>query len=506
MTSSLKRLTSNDGADCNADKKRFQVDYSGSTPVAVLVSLIPGREGKYTIQAKPVTTIGRSRNCDIALTEPDISTTHCELCVLSVEIDGGSRQIVNIVDRSRNGTFVNGNRLVKKDYILRNGDRIVFGKSCSFLFKYLVVEQEAGLKDASESDVTFEGSGSAKGQFKKPSLSSQDFIIRSSAPLRRPTFYDRFVLGRELGTGHYAIVKQATDKDSGDVVAVKIFHPQQNDDQKKTTQFREETKILMSIQHKNIVKLIDRFVEPISKSQMQTYLVLEKVNDGELFDRIVRKTKLGQEETNAIFRQILHGLRYLHTKNIIHRDIKPENILLNIQKRRHSEEKQRGPWDKDEIDITIKIADFGLAKFIGEMQFTNTLCGTPSYVAPEVLKKTGYTSKVDLWSAGVLLYVCLCGFPPFSEQLSPPSMKEQILQGKVAFYSPYWDDIDDNCLHLISNLLLVNPAFRFDVQQTIDHPWFSKVYSERGTPAPLQRQAVAVDKIPKTYSELSSLQ
>ncbi|SCU89713.1 LAME_0E05094g1_1 [Lachancea meyersii CBS 8951] len=509
MTSSLKRRPSNEANE--AEGKRFQAgidsNLSQTNTIAVLVSLIPGREGKYTIEGTPVTTIGRSRNCDIALAEPDISTLHCELCVLTVELDGSKRQVVNIVDRSRNGTFVNGNRLVKRDYILRNGDRIVFGRSCSFLFKYLISKQEEGEEeDGFEvSSVVASDESSKKDSFKRPTFSSQD-VVRRPASIRKPTFFARFVLGKELGTGHYAIVKEATDKDSGDIVAVKIFHPQQNDDQKKTKQFREETKILMSIQHRNIVKLIDRFVEPVSKSQIQTYLVLEKVNDGELFDRIVRKTKLGQEETNAIFRQILHGLRYLHTKNIIHRDIKPENILLSIKRRKFPEEEQRGPWDKDEIDIKIKIADFGLAKFIGEMQFTNTLCGTPSYVAPEVLKKTGYTSKVDLWSAGVLLYVCLCGFPPFSEQLSPPSMKEQILQGKLAFYSPYWDKIDDSCLHLISNLLVVNPAFRYDVQKTIDHPWFSNALSERESSAPLQRQAVAFDKVPKTYSELSNLQ
>lgn len=202
-------------------------------------------------------------------------------------------------------------------------------------------------------------------------------------------------------------------------MAVKIFHPQQNDDQKKNKQFREETTILMKIHHPNIVNLLDSFVEPISKTQIQKYLVLEKIDDGELFDRIVKKTSLPQEESKAIFKQILTGLKYLHSQNIIHRDIKPENILLNIRRRQSPDERQLGPWDEDEIDIQVKIADFGLAKFTGEMQFTNTLCGTPSYVAPEVLVKKGYTSKVDLWSAGVILYVCLCGFPPFSDQLGP---------------------------------------------------------------------------------------
>ncbi|SCU81998.1 LADA_0C02366g1_1 [Lachancea dasiensis] len=498
MANSLKRQLSSEAV--NSDEKRFQATLNSGPgqgdALAVLVSLVPGREGKFTLTDASVTKIGRSRTCDIALLEPDISTLHCELWTLTLEIDGSRRRMINVIDKSRNGTFVNGNRLVKKDYILRNGDRLVFGKSCSFLFKYLIDESQGPHVLPSDENSTE--------QFKKPLLSSQD-IVRRPLSLKNLSFYDRYVLGKELGSGHYAIVKEATDKSSGDIVAVKIFHPQLNDDQKKTKQFREETKILMSIQHRNIVKLMDRFVEPVSKSQIQTYLVLEKVNDGELFDRIVRKGRLRQNETNAIFRQILNGLRYLHAKNIIHRDIKPENILLNIRKRQSPDELQQGPWDEDELEITIKIADFGLAKFIGEMQFTNTLCGTPSYVAPEVLKKTGYSAKVDLWSAGVLLYVCLCGFPPFSEQLSPPSMKEQILRGKLAFYSPYWDDIDDSCLHLISNLLVVNPATRFDVGQTINHPWFAREAFEPDSLPLKNRELVKANKILKTFSELSNL-
>ncbi|SCW01882.1 LAFE_0E09362g1_1 [Lachancea fermentati] len=497
MSLTMKRQLS-DGVQ-ESQEKRLQT--SSKDYLAMLVSLIPGKEGKIPISYQTVTSVGRSRSCDITLAEPDISTLHCNLCLLDVNVDGEPRKLINIVDKSRNGTFINGSKLVRRDYILKNGDRVVFGRSCSFLFKYFVEDQIKGDVSSEIHQAPQESSSS----FKKPMGLSQTLnkepIRKALAPI---SFFDKYVAGKELGTGHYAIVKEAINKDSGDVVAVKIFHPQQNDDKKKTKQFRDETKILMSIKHTNIVKLIDRFVEPVSKSQIQTYLVLEKVSDGELFDRIVRKTKLRQDETRAIFKQILSGLKYLHDKNIIHRDIKPENILLSIRKRRFPQEPQLGPWDDDEMDITIKIADFGLAKFIGEMQFTNTLCGTPSYVAPEVLQKTGYCSKVDLWSAGVLLYVCLCGFPPFSDQLAPPSMREQILQGKFAFYSPYWDEIDDSVLHLISNLLLVNPAVRYTVNDTINHPWFSAT-EKLGGRMQLDRLSLEANRIPKTYSELSKI-
>lgn len=442
-------------------------------------------------------TVGRSRHCDVVLKEADISTIHCELHTIQVELDRGTRKLINIVDKSRNGTFINGNRLVKMDYLLKNGDRIVFGKSTSFLLKYTGADDEI---DGSSKPINGDGI------FKKPQMaaSSSQTSIRKKLKQRPISVFDKYLLERELGSGHYAIVKEGLNKKTGEVVAIKIFHPQQNDDQKKSNQFREETDILMRVHHPNIVKMLDSFVEPVSKSQIQKYLVLERMNNGELFDRIVNKVCLRQDETKALFKQILEGIRHLHSQNIIHRDIKPENILLNITKRQNPHEMQLGPWDNDEIDVQVKIADFGLAKFTGEIQFTNTLCGTPSYVAPEVLLKSDYSSKVDMWSAGVLLYVCLCGFPPFSDSLGPPPMRDQILQGKFAFYSPYWDEIDDSVLHLISNLLIVNASERFSVIQTMNHPWFKETDYESIPDEPVRLQ-VSQEKIPKTYSELSKV-
>lgn len=469
--------------------------------LARLVNLIPGKDKNFELVEKPVITVGRSRQCDIMLNESDISTVHCEFYLIQMDVDGVKRTLLNIVDKSRNGTFINGSRLVKKDKILKNGDRLVLGKSCSFLFKYIFEDDQRNVsieQEPSKSDSVFE----------KPKVgfsNSQSTLRRLTRP-RPQSVFDNYVVGKELGVGHYATVKEGINKKTEQIVAIKIFHPQLNDDQKKNKQFKEEIDILMRVKHSNIVKLLDSYVETVSKSQIQKYLVLEKIDDGELFDRILRKTSLRQDETKALFKQILTGLQYLHGMNIIHRDIKPENILLNITKRSDPKELQKGPWDADEIDIQVKIADFGLAKFTGEMQFTNTLCGTPSYVAPEVLRKTDYSSKVDMWSAGVLLYVCLCGFPPFSDTLGPPSLKEQIAQGIFAFYSPYWDEIDDSVLHLISHLLVVNPTNRYDVEDTIRHPWFDSDVLNKASSHDIKRQEVSPSKSLKTYSELSQIE
>jgi serine/threonine-protein kinase Chk2 len=144
----------------------------------------------------------------------------------------------------------------------------------------------------------------------------------------------------------------------------------------------------------------------------------------------------------------------------VHRDIKPENILLT---------------DKD---LRVKLADFGLAKIIGEESFTTTLCGTPSYVAPEILEDSRhrrYTRAVDVWSLGVVLYICLCGFPPFSDELyskeNPYTLTQQIKTGRFDYPSPYWDSVGDPALDLIDRMLTVDVEKRYTIDDCLDHPW-----------------------------------
>jgi serine/threonine-protein kinase Chk2 len=156
---------------------------------------------------------------------------------------------------------------------------------------------------------------------------------------------------------------------------------------------------------------------------------------------------------------LIHLLQ--HERNIVHRDIKPENILL---------------VDKE---LTVKLADFGLAKIIGEESFTTTLCGTPSYVAPEILQSSNhrrYTRAVDVWSLGVVLYICLCGFPPFSDELfdaqnNPYTLAQQILGGRFDYPSPYWDSVGDPALDLIDRMLTVDSDKRITIEECLQHPW-----------------------------------
>lgn len=415
-------------------KKKLKIGDSllSDEKFAILHSLDSSRYDDITLPFKDILRIGRSKskNNDILIQSNDCSSVHCELYIQKTFND---LNLITIKDLSSNGTFINDILVGKNNSsLLRDGDRLSFASNLHFIVRY-------------------------------------DLKFKST----RKSFFDKYILTNNiLGTGHYAQVKEAINRESGTIFAVKIFNPTNKQDQ--ANQLNRELEILVNLNHPNIIKFYDTYIEPATANSLTTLLVLEKINGGELFNRIVRKGKLNPNETKEISRQLLNGLKYLHSLDIVHRDLKPENILLSIIPAKPGERKTE-PWDEGEFSVQVKIADFGLAKFLGKFKFTTTLCGTPAYVAPEVLvnnEDRKYNKSVDMWSVGVLLYVCLCGFPPFSEELGPPSMRQQILEGKFAFYSPYWDDIEDISLDLISRLLVVNHENRLTVDQAISHDWF----------------------------------
>ncbi|KAI1457383.1 checkpoint kinase 2-like protein [Annulohypoxylon moriforme] len=285
------------------------------------------------------------------------------------------------------------------------------------------------------------------------------FIFRYPRSRSSSAFLQQYTLLDRLGKGHFAEVYLCVEKSTGQRYAVKIFTKNPGMDEKsKTDGLQQEIAVLMGVSHPNVLCLKDTFNE-----KNAVYLVLELAPEGELFNYIVMKQKLSEAETRKLFIQLFQGIKYLHDRNIVHRDVKPENILLT---------------DKD---LHVKLADFGLAKIIGEESFTTTLCGTPSYVAPEILaevKHRKYTKAVDIWSLGVVLYICLCGFPPFSDELYsrefPYTLSQQIKSGRFDYPSPYWDSVGDPALDLIDRMLIVEPEKRFTIDQCLTHPWITE--------------------------------
>jgi len=285
------------------------------------------------------------------------------------------------------------------------------------------------------------------------------FIFRYPRSRSSSGFLQQYTLLERLGKGHFAEVFLCVEKSTGQRFAVKVFAKTPGmEDRSKTDGLQQEIAVLMSVAHPNVLCLKDTFNE-----KKAVYLVLELAPEGELFNHIVMKQKLSEDATRFLFKQLFQGIKYLHDRNIVHRDIKPENILLT---------------DKD---LHVKLADFGLAKIIGEESFTTTLCGTPSYVAPEILaegRHRKYTKAVDVWSMGVVLYICLCGFPPFSDELYsrefPYTLSQQIKNGRFDYPSPYWDSVGDPALDLIDCMLVVDPEKRFTIDQCLTHPWLTQ--------------------------------
>jgi len=213
---------------------------------------------------------------------------------------------------------------------------------------------------------------------------------------------------------------------------------------------QNEIDILTHVDHPNIVKLYQVFEDSDSYS-----LVMELMTGGELFDTILEKEHFSEREAADTVRPIIDAINYCHNLNIIHRDIKPENLLFS---------------KKDPLMRTIKVSDFGLARFISLETLATTTCGTPGYVAPEILEQRPYGKECDYWSIGVVLYILLCGFPPFYDE-DNMVLFEKIKKGKYDFPSPAWDHISAEAKEIIKRLLVVDPTLRWNCDHLLNHPW-----------------------------------
>ncbi|KAI4827427.1 hypothetical protein KUCAC02_030821 [Chaenocephalus aceratus] len=225
---------------------------------------------------------------------------------------------------------------------------------------------------------------------------------------------DQYDFKEILGTGAFSEVVLAEEKRTQKLVAIKCIPKKALEG--KENSIENEIAVLHKIKHANIVSL-----EEIFESKSHLYLVMQLVSGGELFDRIIEKGFYTEKDASKLIQQILDAVKYLHDMGIVHRDLKPENLL----------------YDSMDDDSKIMISDFGLSKIECSGSVMSTACGTPGYVAPEVLAQKPYSKAVDCWSIGVIAYILLCGYPPFYDE-NDAKLFEQILKAEYEFDSPYW--------------------------------------------------------------------
>lgn len=259
---------------------------------------------------------------------------------------------------------------------------------------------------------------------------------------------DCYTIGKELGRGAFAVVKECVHKTTKQKYAIKIIDRQAMGDTNEVA-LQREIEIMQKVNHPNVIML-----RAVFEDKKHVYLVMELVTGGELFDKIVERGNYSEADAAELTRAIVEAIGYLHSKGIAHRDLKPENLLLRTK----------------QTATEVKIADFGLSRMINEQAMMKTACGTPTYVAPEVLTNTGYGPGVDMWSIGVITYILLCGFPPFYGD-TIPEMFEQIMAGKFDFPNEYWGNISKDAKDFISKLLLVDSAKRLSAEDALKHPW-----------------------------------
>ena len=261
--------------------------------------------------------------------------------------------------------------------------------------------------------------------------------------------FEDFSLMKVVGRGSFGKVLQVKKKDTGRIYAMKVLDKNRVKITKQEKHTNDEKKILQSINHPFIVKLHYAFQTP-----EKLYMVMDFVNGGEIFHHLEEEDHFSEERTKFYTAEIALGLMHLHSHGIVYRDLKPENVL---------------------IDRTgnIVITDFGLSKQLSnENDETSTFCGTPDYLAPEILTAKGHGMAVDFWSLGILTYEMLSGFTPFSSEDEDNQNEtfQNILNKEPEFLPSMSSDAQD----FISKCLKKNPEERITAEQIKQHPWFAE--------------------------------
>ncbi|OCH87633.1 Pkinase-domain-containing protein [Obba rivulosa] len=371
------------------------------------------------IKHKPTYTIGRNQeHSDCRLMGMKISNTHCRIFWDGKE---DRTAAITVYDMSSNGTFINGMKVGKgRHALLHDGNEIAFGTVAP-------QTQNGGAED-------------------------YRYVFRHVAAGEPATgLHAEYQIDRELGKGSFATVMRAMHRPTGQWYALKVIQRSRlrsGDSQS----FSREISILERLQHPNICQFKEAIME-----EHTINLVLEYVKGGDLLDFILNEHGLSEPLAQHLTYQICDALSYIHDQGIAHRDLKPENILLT-----------------DENPPQVKVADFGLAKAVDSLTMLRTMCGTPCYLAPEVVLQTqneGYDHVVDSWSVGVIVFSMLTESSPFTDEDQNLQVKARILSRTVEWGLLRERGVSRAAEHFVRRLLDYEPRSRMTLKAARDHPW-----------------------------------
>ncbi|KAI9222108.1 kinase-like domain-containing protein [Blastocladiella britannica] len=276
--------------------------------------------------------------------------------------------------------------------------------------------------------------------------------------------WDLYEKKEKIGEGHFAEVYRVVHKETGKEYALKSIKKKKIPKGKEKVVKREIDILARVAGHKNIVGLVpeDGFFE----TDRSFHLVMELCNGGELFDVIVSRGYLAESEAALIVYQILEAVGFLHEINIVHRDLKPDNLLIK---------------DRDAPKLQIMLSDFGLSRLMDyDDQIFLTACGTPGYIAPEVITNLGHSFPADMWSIGVICYTLISGNMPFYAETNA-GIFERILTGAYEFDPECWSEVSEDAIDFIRKLLAVDPDERMSCAEARQHQWLTYYFPLDGT-------------------------
>lgn len=277
----------------------------------------------------------------------------------------------------------------------------------------------------------------------------------------------KYEFGRMLGQGTFAKVYYARNIETSQSVAIKVIDKEKVLKVGMIDQTKREISVMSMVKHPNSLELYE-----VMASKSKIYFVMEYAKGGELFNKI-SKGKLSENMARKYFQQLISAVDFCHSKGVYHRDLKPENLLL------------------DENGV-LKVSDFGLSAFAASRHqdgLLHTTCGTPAYVAPEVINRRGYDgAKADIWSCGVILYVLLAGYLPFHDS-NLISMYRKISKGDYKF--PTW--FSPEVSKLLSRILDPNPKARISISKIMRNPWFKKGFNSKSGQRKAEMESAPVD-------------